>query len=150
MKKSILVTLSLSLGLFGGLSSIGNAANASSTHKGLPHVLRSTKWKAKSHYIKGRDDYEASEIHFHKTSVSEEWAAGVDPFSASKLRYRYAGHHIYKIYGRQYGNEPAGGAPWSSEVKVYNKHKIYYKDFTYTASLGTYADKYINSFYYRK
>lgn len=147
MKKCILVTLSLSLGLLGGLSGIGNTANAASTHKGLPHVLRSTKWKAKSHYINTRDDYEASEIHFHKTSVSEEWSGGVDPFSASKLRYRYVGHHKYKLYGRQYGNEPAGGAPWSSEIKVYSKHKIYYKDLSYTSS---YAKKYIDSFYYRK
>lgn len=151
MNKSILVTLSLSLGLVGGLSAVGNTANAS-TLRGLPHVLRNSKWQSKKHYMKYRNDYEANSIHFHKTSVEEFEPGMVDPFEAYTIRYRYVGNHTYKLYGHQYGQGAINGvsSPWRSKIKVYNSHKIYYKDYTQTAQERAYSNKYVNVDYSRK
>lgn len=129
MKKSIVVTATLSLGLLSGLASVGSTVNASSTHKGLPRTIRDSKWKSKRVYIKYRDRYETSNVHFHKSSLTGEWAGAADPFDASKLKYKYAGKHIYKLYGRAYGNAPTGGLAWHGKVKVYSSHKIRFTNY---------------------
>lgn len=126
LKKSIVITAALSIGLLGGVTSTNSSANASKIHKGLPSSIKNSKWRSKRTYIKYRDHYERSNVHFHKSSLTGEWAGGVDPFGASKIKYKYVGHHSYKLYGRQYGNEPAGGAPWHGSVKIYNSHKIHF------------------------
>ncbi|MFC6253506.1 hypothetical protein ACFP1H_02665 [Secundilactobacillus hailunensis] len=140
MKKTILVTAALSFGLLGGLVSTNTSASAATTHKGLPHSLINTKWHAKTVYTaRGR---ETSKLHFHKTTISGEWAGGVDPFGVSKVRYKYTGHHTYKLYAREYGNAPINGYAWRGKVKIYNSHKIYFKDYSTTW-------KYTNTIYQR-
>lgn len=150
MKKSILVTLSLSLGLFGGLSAVGNTANASSLQKGLPRVLRNTKWQSKPWYVKGLNEYRPATLVFHKT-----WAVHYGPQKGEGvdihgLSYKYAGHHIYELHGHFDKQGVALGIHWVGEVKTYSSHKINYREGAITNDGTIYTNKFVNTVYNRK
>lgn len=133
MKKTILATVALSFGLFGGMAVNNATASAAKVHQGIPSSLRHTKWQGKAHHVYGRTI--RSHCAFGKTAISlRSWAA-VDPMTIYKLKYKYLGHHVYYFVGRDYENAPEGGMAWRFEVKRYSSHKIYFKD--KTASLNS-------------
>ncbi|MCH5462621.1 hypothetical protein HC026_09335 [Lactobacillus sp. LC28-10] len=91
MKKSIITTLAVGIGLAGGTGVSVNTAQAASWHKGMPKALQGT-WKTK--YNK------AFRVSFKlKNGKNYTHSYGNDPDFLNRTHYRYLGHHDYKIVG---------------------------------------------------
>ena len=150
MKKSVLVTLSLSLGLVGGLVVTSNTASASSLRKGLPRVLRNSKWQSKPRYIKRLHEYRPATLVFHKTSVVHYGPQKGGTVDAYGLSYKYIGHHIYELHGHLDKQAVALGIQWAGEVKIDNSHKIYYEDGTITEDGHIFTNNLADTVYNRK
>ncbi|MTV82679.1 hypothetical protein [Secundilactobacillus folii] len=121
MKKSLLVTIGLSAGLFGAMTMSNPTANASKVHQGLPKVLRHTSWRGRSYRVSTR-------LKFGKSTIAVEPSHGTDPQTTYHSKYKYLGHHEYYIAGRVYENAPQGGIAWHYKVKWHGAHRIYVKD----------------------
>ncbi|GAT17925.1 hypothetical protein [Secundilactobacillus silagei] len=150
MKKLVLVTLSLIVGLVGGLSAVGNTASASSLQRGLPRALRNSKWQSKSRYIKGLHEYRSATLVFHKMSIVHYGPQKGEPVDIYGLSYKYAGHHIYELHGHLEKQAVALGLHWAGEVKIYSSHKINYADCNITEDGQIFTNNLANTVYNRK
>lgn len=101
--------------------------HAATWHRGTPTVLRGhwkTKtWRPYKQYKMTGHAY----LKVHQTWFTNSPALPpLDPSSVMKVYYKKVGH-VYHLVGRDFNNAPAGGIKVSYRIKVYNRHKIYFK-----------------------
>lgn len=99
-------------------------ASAAKYHKGVPKILRNTKWKSKAHHY--YDNTSRGRISFKTTSFDLQPAFMVDPAPTFKVKSKKVSKHVYYLVGRIYNNAPAGGIIRKYKVRYYNKHKIHF------------------------
>ncbi|GAD16597.1 hypothetical protein ABC628_06230 [Lentilactobacillus otakiensis] len=121
---STLIAGIAALALFVLAGNSGSTA-AATWHNGTPTILRG-KWRTKV----SREYGVSGRAHLHITKkglMNSPKFPPQDPDYTSKLHYRYVGKHVYSIIGREFNNAPANGIKVHFLVKVYNHHKIYFK-----------------------
>lgn len=90
MKKSVLATLILSLGLIGGMMIAGSStASAAKWHKGTPRVLRGS-WN---------NNTGAHSVNFTLTPKKIDYLGYNGPMSILNPSYKYVRHNYYLIRG---------------------------------------------------
>ncbi|MTV82556.1 hypothetical protein [Secundilactobacillus folii] len=119
MKKSILVTIAVAAGLAGGAVTTGTSAQAATWHQGMPKALRGVWHTKKIKFFGG--------VRFTiRIGKNYSHAAVTDPDVLNHTRYRYLGHHDYKVNGY----EPIYSKKRTNRYfKWVSKHHIVYSDF---------------------
>jgi len=101
--------------------------HAASWHKGTPKVIRGnwrgTTQKVKQMHYTGH----ASLVIKPKSITNTPGLPPQDSNFSSKLRYKKTGKKTYTVTGREYNNAPKNGVKITFKLKVYNHHKISFK-----------------------
>jgi len=99
---------------------------AASWHVGTPKVLRG-KWKGNKKKLSGMTG--RAHLLINSKSITNSPAfPPVDSEYSKKLHYKKTSKTTYKITGREYNNAPANGFKVTFKFKVYNSHKISFKE----------------------
>lgn len=127
LKRTLLVaTLALSFPLTTSLTPT-STAHAATWHKGTPKILRG-HWRGKKKTVKQIKYTGHASLNIKaKSLVNTPALPPKDSNYSAKLHYKKTGKTTYTITGREYNNAPQKGYKITFKFKVYNHHKISFK-----------------------
>ncbi|MCH4164125.1 MAG: hypothetical protein LKF37_05005 [Lentilactobacillus diolivorans] len=100
--------------------------HAASWHSGTPTVLRG-KWRTKVLHESGTPYTRRGYLSVKSHSFNWHAAFVPDPSFGAHAKYQRLSKGNYIIAGRNDANAPAGGVVLSYHVRLYNRHKLYFK-----------------------
>lgn len=107
MKKTVLATCLLSLGLLGGMVTAASDVSAAKWHKGTPSFLTGKKFRTKYMEVPG------SKVHYVAISAKKNYFYWISPHNSAKFTKTY-----YKKNGKIYSLKVIAPRVGSADYKV--------------------------------